>query len=160
MIRKCRKRASTNGNQPQNVVKRKKVNVVEEESDPDDSDSEAAIDSVFIASLDTGTDDRSWQTAIRIAGKKVNCKIDTGAEVNVMPKRIYNQLSVKPNLKSTRTILHTVAGQVKPLGVLQVPVQHKRKKAEATFFVVDDSTTTLCGLRTSVELGLVQKLFQ
>lgn len=159
MIGKCRKRASNSRGQPPKDDRQKRINAVAGESDSD-SDSDAAIDKVFIASLDSRTDDRSWNTAIKIAGKKVICKIDTGAEVNVMPKRIYNQLSKKLKLKTTRTTLHTVAGQVKPIGTLQVPVQYKEKKAEATFFVVEDSTNTLCGLQTSVELGLVQKLFQ
>lgn len=159
MIGKCRKRTSNSGGQPPKDDRRKKINAVAEESDYD-SDSDAAIDRVFIASLDSGTDDRSWNTAIRIAGRKVNCKIDTGAEVNVMPNRVYNQLRTKPKLMTTRTTLHTVAGQVKPIGTLRVPVQYKEKKVEATFFVVEDTTNTLCGLQTSVELGLVQKLFQ
>lgn len=159
MIAKCRKRTQETKESFGKGDRRRKVNAIAEESDSDDSDGEAAIDNVFIASLDSSSDERSWQTAIRIADKKVNCKVDTGAEVNVLPKRIFNQLGDKPRLRSTKTVLHTVAGQIKPLGTLQVPVQHKKKRIMATFYVVEDSTTTLCGLQTSVELGLVQKLF-
>lgn len=160
MIRKCRKRQNSNRYTEQRPEKRKTVHEIESLSEYDDSDNEVAIDKVFVASLDYDDKENSWQTPIRIAGKLVNCKIDTGAEVNVMPRRVFKQLRDKPSLKTTATVLHTVAGQTKPLGVITVPVQHKEKKTSATFYVIEDSTKTLCGLQTSVELGLVQKLFQ
>lgn len=159
MIAKCRKRQAQNGTKGP-TQNQKKVNEIEQVSDAESSDDEEpVIDSVFIGSTGKGEQDKSWQTAIRISNKKVNCKIDTGAEVNVMPHRVFKQLSDKPRLSPTRTVLHTVAGQVKPLGVIQVPVQHKNHKVTAKFYVVEDRTSTLCGLQTSVELGLVQKLF-
>lgn len=168
MIGKCRKRLAANngGNQNPTVNKRgsrepksRSVHEVEQLTESDDSDNESvAVDNIFVGSL--GNDKNSWQTAIRIGNKLVNCKIDTGAEVNVMPQRIYNQLREKPKLRATKTILRTVAGQFSPLGVIEAPIQFKKRRSVAKFFVVDDTTQTLCGLQTSVELGLVQKLFQ
>lgn len=168
MIAKCRKRAAANQgnnqaatghNRAKNQTQRRSVYEVQQIEDSGESDAESvAIDSVFIGSL-SGADKSSWQTAIRIGNKLVNCKIDTGAEVNVMPKRVYQQLREKPSLSPSKIILRTVAGQVKPLGVISVPVQFKATKSQAKFFIVDDNTPTLCGLQTSVELGLVQKLF-
>lgn len=167
MIAKCRKRisagSSTNKTSANYSIGRsghKNVHEVEQIVDLDESDTESvAIDSIFIGSLSTQSKD-SWQTALRIGNKLVNCKIDTGAEVNVMPQRVYNQLREKPELTSTKTVLRTVAGQVRPLGVIKASIQFKKKTSVAKFFVVDDSTPTLCGLQTSVDLGLVSKLFQ
>ena len=163
MIGKCRKRLAANqipSNTKRGMEKlNRNVHEVEQLSDTDESDTESvAVDNVFVGSL--GSDKDSWQTAIRIGNKLVNCKIDTGAEVNVMPQRVYNQLRDKPSLTSTKTTLRTVAGQLKPLGVIETSIQFKCKSTRAKFFVVDDSTQTLCGLHTSVELGLVKKLFQ
>lgn len=165
MIAKCRKRRSTDQKPagPMHNTGRyghKNVHEVEQVVDSDESETESvAVDSIFIGSLSSNDKD-SWQTALRIGNKLVNCKIDTGAEVNVMPQRVYNQLRDKPRLSSTKTVLRTVAGQIKPLGVIQASIQYKKKKSTANFFVVNDSTPTLCGLQTSVELGLVSKLFQ
>lgn len=169
MIAKCRKRAAANQgasqtlnsrDRPKDRTERRTVHEVQQLEDDGESDTESvAIDNVFVGSLNS-TDKSSWQTAIRIGNRLVNCKIDTGAEVNVMPQRVYRQLRVKPSLSASKTILRTVAGQVKPLGVISVPVQFNEKRSTARFFVVDDNTPTLCGLQTSVELGLVQKLFQ
>lgn len=167
MIAKCRKRITANqgvpkdsGNGKRGIGKpdRKYVHDVEQATDSDESDTESvAVDNVFVGSLSSDKD--SWQTALRIGNKLVNCKVDTGAEVNIMPQRVYNQLRDKPSLSATRTILRTVAGQVNPLGVIKASIQFKQKRSVAKFFVVDDSTQTLCGLQTSVELGLVKKLF-
>lgn len=167
MIAKCRKRLAGSSSSTQKPVnqqrvirqpERRNVHEVEQLEDVDTSDAESvAVDSVFIGSLNTNKD--CWQTAIRIGNKLVNCKVDTGAEVNVMPQRVYKQLRDKPSLTSTKTVLRTVAGQLKPLGVINTTIQFKEKTAVAKFFVVDDSTPTLCGLQTSVELGLVKKLF-
>lgn len=169
MIAKCRKRSATNRNARQahatsrrdtDRPQQRNVHDVEQAADTEESDAESvAIDNIFVGSL-SSEDKNSWQTAIRIGNRLVNCKIDTGAEVNVMPQRVYNQLRDKPSLTSTKTVLRTVAGQIKPLGVIEASIQFKSRKSVAKFFVVDDSTQTLCGLQTSVEMGLVKKLFQ
>lgn len=168
MIAKCRKRQAAGGANQRpasthhNTTRsgHKNVHDIEQVDDPDESDTDSvAVDNIFIGSLSC-EDKESWQTAIRICNKLVNCKIDTGAEVNVMPQRVYNQLRNKPNLSATRTTLRTVAGQIKPLGVMEAAIQYKKKTSVAKFFIVDDSTPTLCGLQTSVDLGLVKKLFQ
>jgi hypothetical protein len=169
MIAKCRKRtAASRGANPslappqhrKRGAEQRNIHGVEQLSDSEESETESVVvDSVFIGSLTSGAKD-SWQTAIRIGQRMVNCKIDTGAEVNVMPQRVYNQLRVKPRLVPTKVVLRTVAGQIKPLGLIEVSVQFKRKSSTAKFYVVEDSTPTLCGLQTSVELGLVRKLFQ
>lgn len=172
MIGKCRKRLASNDSLQHNSAKarrdkptgrsqQRQIHDVHVEQDTDESDTDSvAVDSIFIGSLNKATCDKdSWQTAIRIGNKLVNCKIDTGAEVNVMPQRVYHQLREKPSLLSTSTILRTVGGQFRPLGVIDAIVQYKQRKSVAKFFVVDDTTQTLCGLKTSVELGLVQKLF-
>ena len=173
MIAKCRKRIAAkrtesqnpnnnnvNGNKATGRFEKRSIHDVQQITDTDESDTESvAIDNIFVGSLSSGDKD-SWQTAIKIGNKLVNCKIDTGAEVNVMPQRVYNQLRVKPSLNSTKTVLRTVAGQIKPLGVIEASVQFKKRSSVAKFFVVEDSTPTLCGLQTSVELGLVKKLFQ
>ena len=133
---------------------------VEQLNNVDDCDAESvAVDSVFVGNI-SGKDNNSWQTAIRIGNKLVNCKIDTGAEVNAMPERVYLQLRDKPKLVATRTVLRTIAGQIKPIGVIETSAQFKEKRSVAKFFIVNDNSPTLCGLQTSVELGLVQKLFQ
>ena len=170
MIAKCRKRLSANGGTNQNASTNSQTRrpessariheVAQAATDTDDSDNESvAIDSIFIGSL-SSEEKNCWQTSIRIGNKLVNCKIDTGAEVNVMPERVYRQLRDKPKLTSTKTILRTVAGEIKPLGVINASIQYKTKRSVGRFFVVDDSTQTPCGLHTSVELGLVKKLFQ
>jgi len=164
MIAKCRKRLAASQKSEKMAAgsrqsQSRNVNEVEQLDESDGSDTESvAIDNIFIGSL--GSDKDSWQTAIRIGNKLVNCKVDTGAEVNVMPQRVYKQLRDKPSLIPTKTILKTVAGQIKPLGVIETSVQFRKKKISAKFFVVDDNTQILCGLQTSVELGLVKKLFQ
>ena len=165
MIAKCRKRTAANRGADQSAPRgtrqreRKSVHEVEPLTDTDGSDTESvALDTIFVGSLGSSND--SWQTAIRIGSRLVNCKVDTGAEINVMPQRVYKQLRVKPSLLPTKTILRTVAGQIKPLGVMETSIQFKNRKSVAKFFVIEDSTQTLCGLQTSVELGLVQKLFQ
>ena len=170
-IAKCRKRIAANRGVNQNPANanakrstgrpvQRNIHDVEQITDTDESDTESvAVDNIFVGSLSSGDKD-SWQTAIRIGDKLVNCKIDAGAEVNIMPQRVYKQLRDKPSLISTKKILRTVAGQIKPLGVIQASVQFKQKRSVAKFFVVDDSTPTLCGLQTSVELGLFRKLYQ
>lgn len=159
MIAKCRKRLAEEQKQ---LAKPSKKSVAELECASDDNyeqeEEEQVIYTVCVDNVDNEKND-AWTTPIKIAGSAVSCKIDTGAEVNVMPERVYNKLRIKPRLTATNVVLQTVNGRTKPIGKINAAVQFKDKRTSADFFIMPTSSPTLCGLQTSVALGLVAKLF-
>ena len=45
-----------------------------------------------------------WTATLDLNGSDVDFKLDSGAEINVLPKSVYNNLLKHPNLKSTNIL--------------------------------------------------------
>ena len=74
---------------------------------------------------------------LKINGKMVKAKIDTGAEVDVMPKRVFDQIS-NSNLKPTNVKLRGYGGDSIPvLGTTKMMCEHKQDRHLTNFFVVE-----------------------
>ena len=87
---------------------------------------------------------------------KVKVKLDTGAEVNVLPKRVWGRLEYKPFLEKTHTKLRGYGGNyLKVLGVCSVTCQHinqmspiNRTTEHSKFYVnVETNSKTILGLQ-------------
>ena len=46
------------------------------------------------------TQEKDWKIVVEISGKKLEMKLDTGSQVNVLPFKVYNRLSSSPLRKS------------------------------------------------------------
>ena len=88
-------------------------------------------------------------------------KIDTGVQVNVLPKKYFNRLSPRPKLKSTAVKLSAYNDTSIPVAVKShIPLIHKRKKHHVLFIIVSSETTPIIGLKTSERRSLVQHVFE
>ena len=63
-----------------------------------------------------------------VNGSKVNFKIDSAADVNVMSKKQYLSLNPLPELKQNKAKLDGVGGQLKNLGYFQTEVEYRNQK--------------------------------
>ncbi|ESN97419.1 hypothetical protein HELRODRAFT_178210 [Helobdella robusta] len=65
----------------------------------------------------TANQENCWWKELYLNGMKVRCKLDTGAEVNVMSKTVFEQLPKRPKLTKTNTVLKPYgSGKLQPLG--------------------------------------------
>ena len=65
----------------------------------------------------------AWLTDISANGNRdtLTVKLDTGAEVSVLPMHLYNKLQVKPPLKTTSMKLSAYGGtSIKPMGICKL----------------------------------------
>ena len=90
---------------------------------------------------------------LETADQCINYKIDTGADVNVLPKHLYYSLSPRPKLKQSPIKLQAYDGS-------QIPVLHKGKKIHVMFIVVKSKTAPIIGLNMSERLNIVQRIFK
>ena len=107
--------------------------------------------------------------AWKIDQKKVydmKCKVDTGAEGNIMPISYYRKLYPENldlngnpesgTLDTSSVILSAYGGStIKNLGTAKIPCSYKDTKFTCTFFVADVPGTIILGLKTSRALKLV-----
>lgn len=85
------------------MSRKPKVHSIEQESTDEDDD-------MFIAVVhDNRPGTKDWQASFKINGRQVSFKIDTGAQCNVISRKIYNQVGTEP-LQRSQTRLVTFGG--------------------------------------------------
>ncbi len=96
--------------------------------------------------------------------KEVRCKIDTGADGNVLPVKVFRSLCPSQcNPKGVPTGLHkskaviTVygGGQIKHYGICQLQITHRGKTVREKFHVVQANGSVIIGLPTLKKLNLI-----
>ena len=132
------------------------VTVTENESETiHDYEELLKVDSVG----DAGT--TQWSITLETAGENISYKIDTGAQVNVLPKKYFDRLSPRPKLKSTAVKLSAYNDTSIPVaGKSLIPLIQKGKKHHVLFIIVSSDATPIIGLKTSERLNLVQRVFK
>ncbi|GFS90805.1 uncharacterized protein K02A2.6 [Nephila pilipes] len=90
----------------------------------------------------------------------VNCKLDTGAEVNILPLYILNMFKVKPKLSETNLSLTTYGNfKLKPDGSLIINCStNKLKNVPLPFYVVNVKSKSILGLKGCKELKLIERI--
>ena len=69
-----------------------------------------------------------WFADVSTSGGKLTFKLDTGAEVSVLPLQIYDKLQSKPLLKSTNIKLTAYGGSsIKPNGTCRLTCSNQAK---------------------------------
>ena len=99
---------------------------------------------------------------LKINNKKVKVKLNTDAEVNVMPIRVFNQIEdghVK--MERTRTKLCGYGGTNIPVeGKIKVICKFRDAKQKSEFYVAKTDSKTVLSLQTCKELGMIQILIK
>ena len=104
-----------------------------------------------------GADKSEWNVTLTAHDSKINfIKIDTGAQVNILPKTIYNQLRFKLKLEKSSIKLKAYNGTpIYVLGTCTIPIKYKDISIEVRFIVADTNAVPILGLETSVQLKLI-----
>ena len=102
---------------------------------------------------------------INILNGKVRVKLDTGAEVNVMPKRVYQKLVTDKSIsnggeiQATSTKLTGYEGAEIPVKETCVlPCSYKNQEIETEFYIVETDNRTITSLEAWKQLKLIKVL--
>ena len=101
---------------------------------------------------------QAWVTDINIGQTKVRFKIDTGADVTVMPAKVYKTLKRQPALTPSKVILQGAGGRIDCLGTFKQSVTLHGKNVDLEIYVAAGQTDCLLSREASVRFGLVQKI--
>lgn len=87
-------------------------------------------------------DEQFWRAEVRVAGKAVDCRVDTGANCSVMSatqlRRVTNQ---KPQAVTTK--IGSFFGHVsKAEGRIMLPVAHGNQSTDVQFYIVKREVPT------------------
>ena len=113
----------------------------------------------FISAVRSKTvHNKAWMTNVQIGNNTVKFKIDTGADVTVMPTSVYESLVPKPKLSESKVILQGAGGRLSCQGVFRQSATLHGKEVSLEVYVADGQTDCLLSREASVEYGLVQRI--
>ena len=140
------------------MCKRQKIYAVGENYESSDTDTE--YDQYFVQSVECTSDkEKDWKIVVEICGKKLEMKLDTGAQVNVLPYKIYNRLS-RNILKKSRVKLVSYSGhKLNTLGKATLLVGTKDAFSPVEFQIVDHKVQPVLGLQTCLDLKLIKRMY-
>ncbi len=89
----------------------------------------------FVGTVNTRNDEYviKWMEEMQLDGHCIQAKLDTGAQANVLPLRIYEKLKLRISLQKTKTTLNAFGNnKLKPVGAITVPMESNgiREKSE------------------------------
>ena len=99
----------------------------------------------------------AWLSTVKTQSGKVTFKLDTGAEANVIPIEVFNQLTNTPQVQPTKTKLTAYGGNtIKPLGTCTLQCTSKHNCHDVKFYVVNADSQPILGLTDCEELALLE----
>ena len=104
---------------------------------------------------------KPWTATLDLNGSDVDFKLDSGAEINVLPKSVYNNLLKRPKFKSTNIKLSAYNNTDIPvLGKCIASITYKNSVNPILFVVADTDSTAVLGATTCDKLQLIKRLYK
>ncbi|PIK58309.1 hypothetical protein BSL78_04815 [Apostichopus japonicus] len=137
-----------------------KVHTVDEANS--DTGTEGSSNSDFfidvLESQQCKTADSEWNINLLVEDEKVNFKLDTGSQCNVISSSVLENME---NVKLQRSKMHliTYSGhKLQPMGKCVLLCEHKNRYYDLSFQVVKGMKKPLPGLKACTALGLIQRI--
>ena len=91
-------------------------------------------------------------------GRPVDFKTDTGADVSVISKEVYDGLRPRPRLRQSDAILRSPGGTLPYLGMFTTYVDIGNQTVPFRVFVLNNNCDNLLSRDAALRLGLVKRL--
>ena len=112
----------------------------------------------FIGAVDCADSNEAWTVPLAINGKTVDFKIDTGADVSIISKSVYQSLPDCPELRPSQTKLMSPGGKLISSGEFIASTSYKGTKFRFRIIVVDQPTNCLLSRGAASKMGMVTRL--
>ncbi|UYV71882.1 hypothetical protein LAZ67_9000867 [Cordylochernes scorpioides] len=112
---------------------------------------------IGIVGMQENAEDK-WCEVIKVNDQPIKFKIDTGAEVSVMPEGTYLQHFGYLKTEKANKNIFAVSEKIEVNGMFQAFLESKRQKCEETIYIVKELARPLLSCRASEILGLVRRI--
>ena len=103
-------------------------------------------------------DDNKWTADLEGNNTLISFKIDTGAQVNILPFRVFLNLQNCPNLQPSKFRLSAYNGTNIPVkGCCILCITHGITSILVLFHVLDNDSSPILGFQTSQNLDLIRR---
>ena len=120
----------------------------------------SGVDHWFLGALSGDSlEDSTWRVQLKVSGKPIVFKIDTGADITAMSKSTFDSLPNQPKLHPSRIARFSPGGKLQCAGQFTTTVTCCNKNYEVDIFVITgEHASNLFGRQAAREMGLVAKL--
>ena len=112
----------------------------------------------FLGSIDQHGKEPPWRTKLTLNRHTVDFKIDTGADVSVISKEVYDSLQPRPRLRQSDAILRSPGGTLPYLGMFTTYVDIGNQQTVPFRVFVLNNCNNLLSRDAALHLGLVKRL--
>lgn len=131
-----------------------------EQSD-DESSGSGADEELFVYSVNNFKNPlvSPFNEVIILENKKVKIRLDTGADVSVIPLRVFKEINKQFKVRPTQYILKGFEGShAKPIGIVNLHCTLKNKEIYEDFVIVEGANQILLGGQACVNLNLIKRI--
>lgn len=127
---------------------------VEDEEDAESSE-EAYLEEIIVEEVHSEGEDKPVYVNLKISNKIIRFKVDTGADVTVIDKTLFEKLNIK--LKTTtKTLSACGRNNLKLLGYFNSKISYKDKQLEHKIYVIANKQRPLLSRYACKMLNLIQ----
>lgn len=139
----------------------RRINAVERSTEDSDSEIVYLGELKSVDTLDTEKVNSVWLQKITVNKNKVTFKLDTGAQVNIIPECEIIKWKNKPIIKKSKQPVLDYSDNVVPiLGECILTCETEKFKKKFKFLVTTLASCPILGLQACKELGLIKRLNQ
>ena len=121
------------------------------------SANEVSLETAYLDTMTTGQQS-SWTAKVKIEGKDIQFKLDTGAEVTAISEKTYKSLRGIALSKPKKSLYGPAHQPLQITGQFYGRLSHRGKSFKGEIFVVKGLKTNLLGLPAITSLQLIQRL--
>lgn len=100
----------------------------------------------------------TWTELLEVNDRKIEFKLDTGAEVNILPISELKNFAHN-EMRKTNMMLEAFGGEkIKPLGQVNLNIKMREKQYTIDFVVVNGLVKPILGLKACKRLGLILRI--
>ena len=115
-------------------------------------------DEYFLTEIDISKEQSEpWRTQVSIGNKMLNFKIDTGADVSVISKAVFESIKPEQKLQHSKVTLRSAGTKLNCLGQFLARVDLSGKTYKVKMFVVEECSDNLLSRDASSRMGLVRR---
>ena len=124
---------------------------------PDDDDDPAFLDAAFLGMVHTRAS-TVWMSSVKLGGKEVQFKLDTGAEVTAISDSTYQTLQGVKLKPATKPLYGPASQSLKVLGQFTGELARKQHSYQEQIYVIKGLRNNLLGLGAIEKLQLAKRM--